>query len=72
VIGSLGLLCGSYGQGELVQAGAYRVYEHAAELTRRPRSGRITLGLYRNCSAKMKDADWGPTVFSSGEVSIEP
>jgi len=30
----VGLLCGGYGQDELVQAGAYRVYEDPAELTR--------------------------------------
>ena len=34
MIRSLGLPCGSCGQGELVQAGAYRVYEDPAELTR--------------------------------------
>lgn len=30
----VGLLCGGYGQDELVQAGAYRVYEDPAELER--------------------------------------
>jgi phosphoglycolate phosphatase-like HAD superfamily hydrolase len=30
----VGLLCGGYGQEELVQAGAYRVYEDPAELMR--------------------------------------
>ncbi|HWZ70447.1 MAG TPA: HAD family phosphatase [Casimicrobiaceae bacterium] len=30
----VGLLCGGYGQDELVQAGAYRVYEDPVELTR--------------------------------------
>jgi HAD superfamily hydrolase (TIGR01509 family) len=30
----VGLLCGGYGQDELVQAGAYRVYEDPAELMR--------------------------------------
>jgi HAD superfamily hydrolase (TIGR01509 family) len=30
----VGLLCGGYGQDELIQAGAYRVYEDPAELMR--------------------------------------
>jgi phosphoglycolate phosphatase-like HAD superfamily hydrolase len=30
----VGLLCGGYGQDELVQAGAYRVYEEPADLAR--------------------------------------